>query len=225
MAAAPNRDSLRLRDDEVALRTARNVFVSVYAARAVLGDMPVDIDKLRSAAAVTGNRAIEGYALEIRVQQKLMQARETNTPLSFTVSEELEIWNVAKFQNEAPESIEDAISNNNTIDAWYWIGGNQGGYDAIHVYSESCIRFVQVTAGGSHSFYLDYVDSLLRNVALKGRAFNTVDFVTLRPSDDDREFNLETPRGRLNQGWNSYAGFSWASGDARNHARVLKVDW
>ena len=226
VAAAPNRDSLRARDGEFRHSTARNIFVSARAARAVLQSMPKSVDQLRTVAATTDNRAIEGYALEICLQDKLKQARDTRTPLAVTKSSgQSESWTVTAFQEKTTENIEDAVVNSTAGNCWFWVGGNQGEYDAIHIYDANCIRFVQVTAGASHSFYLDFVDNLLQNVAFQGRVFSTVDFVTLRPSDDLRAFSLESSRGRLGQGWNDFTGQPWTTGDARNHARELKLDW
>ena len=222
MPAAPDRYALHVHDDEFVSSDAKNVFVSAHATQAVLSSMP----KLRTVAATTGNRAIEGYTLEIRLQEKLQQARDTNSPLSvITSSGESESWNVVTFREAASGKIEDDIATNNAVGAWFWIGGNQGGFDAIHVYGATSIRFVQVTSGASHSLYLDFINRLLQNVSLKGRSFSTVDFVTLRPADDYRNFSLEAPRARLGQGWMDFAGQLWTTGDQRGHTRVLKLDW
>ena len=225
--AAQDADALQVHDDEIDISQQENIFVSAYAARAVLSTMPVSVDKIRAVAAVTKNNAIEGYALEIRFQEKLRRARDTSSDLSvITSSGASEKWSVASLQEASPASIEeDVLKETATAGAWFWIGGNRGGFDAVHICGASSIRFVGTTAGKSHSLLLDFVQKLLLNLALKGKKFTTVDFVILRPSDDTRQFYLEPARDRLSQGWMDFDGHPWAQGDQRDHARVLKLDW
>jgi hypothetical protein len=65
---------LRGRADEAPKREAPNCFVSEYTFRTVLASVSTSVDSLRSAAAFTGNRPIEGYALEVHFLAALDKA-------------------------------------------------------------------------------------------------------------------------------------------------------
>lgn len=225
VSAASDEDALLLQEDEIDNSKAESIFVSAHAARAVLSTMPRSVDNLRTVAAVTKNNAVEGYALEIRFQEKLRTGRDTSTSLAvISSSGALESWNVSSFQEVSSSSIEDNVVGAG-VGAWFWIGGNQGGFDAVHLYGSNSIRFIGATAGRSHSLKLNFVQKVLTNIALKGKTFSTVDFVTLRPSNDTRQFSLDTAQSRLTQGWVDFAGRPWSTGDQLDHTRVLKLDW
>ena len=72
----------------------------------------------------------------------------------------------------------------------------------MHIYDTGKIRFVQLTAGRTDDYLFSSINSLLQRLAFDGGLrFTHVDFVVLRPVDDDRDFSKGEVTGRLEQGW------------------------
>ena len=92
------------------------------------------------------------------------------------------------------------------IGSWIWIGKNQAGFDAVHIYEADKIRFVKLTAGRTHDYLFSEIQGLLSALALKGISFTHVDFVVVRPHDDYRDFSTGDVTGRLDQGWRDFSG-------------------
>mmetsp|Transcript_25787 Transcript_25787/g.39564 ORF Transcript_25787/g.39564 Transcript_25787/m.39564 type:complete len:506 (+) Transcript_25787:27-1544(+) len=160
---AADRAALGIHDDEVRLVETENCFVSPYAARKVLDGMITTVDQLKTVAAATGNRAIEGYALEMHFETVLKTALATNADLTVTREDgSTESWPVRSFFKT--KDIEKTLLDSTALHCWMWIGGLQAGFDAVNIYDNNKIRFVQTTAGEKHTFNLYAVDSLLRRL-------------------------------------------------------------
>jgi len=109
-------------------------------------------------------------------------------------------------------------------DTWIFIAGRQGAFDAVHIVSKTHIRFVQVTAGGSHTFKLNILDSLMTSLALQGRTWSHLEFMVIRPSDDRRCFSLQTAQGRL-QNYKRFDNEPWHRQDYRDNVQYATLDW
>jgi hypothetical protein len=57
-----------------------------------------------------------------------------------------------------------------------------GRHGAIHVVSNGSIRFVQLTAGASHTFKLSIIDTMMRD--LLPVTWSHLEFMLIRPVDD-----------------------------------------
>ena len=89
------------------------------------------------------------------------------------------------------------LKDSSAPNTWIFVAGQQGAFDAVHVHSESNIRFVQATVGQKHSFYLDIIDALLQRLA-DTKVWTHVEFLVLRPSEErNRDFALHPARGKL----------------------------
>ena len=109
--------------------------------------------------------------------------------------------------------------------SFFWCVGNTTAYDAVFIYENGRIRFIQVTAGNEHSFKIYSVDQLLRNLENRGVTFTHVDFVVVRPLLDNNEFRLKPLAGSL-QRWLDFDGTQWQSGgNCRDQVRHGKIDW
>jgi len=134
-----------------------------------------------------------------------------------------EQWSAASLRNT--DNFLDSIVANCDIGSWIWIGKNQAGFDAVHIYDLRKIRFVQVTAGKKHDYLFSAIQSLLAVLASQDIAFTHVDFVVVRPLDDDRDFSKGEVTGRLDQGWKDFSDNLWNTRDPSLNARALKIDW
>jgi hypothetical protein len=75
-----------------------------------------------------------------------------------------------------------------------WCVDSTVAYDAILIYVQGRIRFIQVTAGAEQHSFQAYavIDSLLCTLEGRGIILTHVDFVVVRPCNDDRAlFTLE----------------------------------
>jgi len=110
-------------------------------------------------------------------------------------------------------------------DTWIFIAGRQGAFDAIHVVSNTHIRFVQVTAGKTYSFKLHILHEFMTKLGLavspgvhgsppRGRP-PTVQF-----ADND----LQTTTGRLHN-YRRFDGAQWYRADCRDNVQYASLDW
>ena len=134
-----------------------------------------------------------------------------------------EQWSAESLLNT--DNVLDAIAANHNIGSWIWIGKNQAGFDAVHIYDARKIRFVQMTAGKKHDYLFSAIQSLLAQLALQDITFTHVDFVVVRPLDDVRAFSKGEVSGKLDQGWMDFSGNLWNRRDPSLNARILKIDW
>ena len=179
---------------------------------------------LRSAGRALGVRAVEGYALEASFSKSLRDAVSTAHFVTLYDADGVaEQWSAASFRGT--DNVFDAIVANHDFGSWIWIGGYQAGFDAVHIYDEGKIRFVQVTAGKKQDYLFSAIHSLLEMLALRDITFTHVDFVVVRPIDDDRDFSKGDVTGRLDQGWNDFSGNPWDTRDPSLNARILKIRW
>ena len=225
--AATNKDELRVVDQEyqnIPDSEDENRLVSSLAARQVIENIETNVTVLRTAGRTLGIRAVEGYALEASFQKSLRDA--VGGTRFFTVYDaegKGEQWSAASLRNT--DNFLDAIVANHNIGSWIWIGKNQAGFDAVHIYELRKIRFVQVTAGKKHDYLFSAIQSLLAVLASQDITFTHVDFVVVRPLDDDRDFSKGEVTGRLDQGWKDFSGNLWNTRDPSLNARILKIDW
>lgn len=227
--AALSRQELSVTDQEyqnIPVVDDENCLVSTMAAREVIKTIETDVSVLRSAGRALGVRAVEGYALEASFSKTLRDAVSTSSSVTvFDAHGVPEEWSAASFRSHT-ENVFDAIVEKQDAGSWFWIGGFQAGFDAVHIYETGKIRFVQLTAGKTHEYLFSSINSLLQRLAFDGGLhFTHVDFVILRPVDDDRDFSKGEVSGRLDQGWNDFADTPWNTRDPSLNARILKTDW
>jgi hypothetical protein len=201
-----------------------NCLVSSFAARKVIENIETDVSTLRSVGRALGVRAVEGYALEASFSKSLQVAVSTAHAVTVYAADGVaQHWSAASFRNT--ENVFDAIVANRDVGSWIWIGGYQAGFDAVHIYDTRKIRFVQVTAGKKHDYLFSAMHSLLEMLALQDITFTHVDFVVVRPIDDERDFAQGDVTGRLEQGWNDFNGTPWNTRDPSLNTRILKIGW
>jgi len=225
--AATSENELRVLNQEyqtIPESEDENCLVSSFATRKVIENIETDVTVLRTAGRRLGVRAVEGYALEVSFSNSLRDA--VGGTRSFTVYDSegnAEQWSAASLQNT--NDVLDAVVAHHNIGSWIWIGKNQAGFDAVHIYDQGKIRFVQVTAGKKHDYLFSAIQSLLTGLAPWGITFTHVDFVVVRPVDDDRDFLKGEVTGRLDQGWLDFSDHEWNTSDPSLNVRILKIDW
>ena len=139
------------------------------------------------------NNSIES---ELQLRKKLNEAQQHGNALalnrgalSFPVS-------LVIFCGPGDDIIE-ILAGQHADNTWIFIAGRQGAFDAIHIVSNTHIRFVQVTGGKKHSFKLHILDETMKALALRKKRWTHLEFMIIRPEDDNRRFYLETTQGRL----------------------------
>lgn len=114
-----------------------------------------------------------------------------------------------------------------TANAWTFIAGRQGAFDAIHIAPEHVrrIRFVQVTAGASHPFKLSIIDALLQKLLLEHNVgCSHLEFMILRPDDDHQKFTLDTADGKV-QTCPHFDRQLWDTRDHRSNVECAAIAW
>ena len=155
-------------------------------------------------------------------------ALATNTNMTVTQEDGIttENWPIRSFfkTEHVDETLRDSTTARN---CWIWVGGSQTGFDAVHIYGNNKIRFVQTTAGEKDAFNLYAVDSLPRRLKEESGFEHThVDFVIVRPDDDDRAFELGTATGRIIGDVQDFRNNSWKDrSDPRDNVRYLRIAW
>ena len=102
------------------------------------------------------NQAIVGYAFEELLKKKLVEAKEPGQQLAIMhsggPSTRLEVSAVQLCVGSA--QVAALPQTRQAADTWIFVAGRQGAFDAVHIVSNTHIRFVQITAGKSHTFKL-----------------------------------------------------------------------
>ena len=197
---ATRRDELRPlpeeRDPLEPEKVAR--LVSSFASEKVVKQLPSSIARLRSVAKALQNKVIEGYALEEQVKKSLNEARNPGVGLTILINGQMATLPVANFLECTKDELESMLAESHPRDTWIFVGGQQGAFDAVHVVSRDYIRFVQTTAGATHKFYLDIIDTMLAKLATNHQIhWQHIEVMVMRPSDDHRKFALQAARGSL----------------------------
>ena len=224
--AATTKEELRVTDQEYQNKPAnhQNCLVSSYAARTVIEGIETDVNRLRTAGRTMDIRALEGYALEADFQKTLKIAANAASQITvFHGNGDTEQWSVVSYR--LTDDVFEALVENRAIGSWIWVGGFQAGFDAVHIYGDGMIRFVQATAGKKHDYLFSAIYSLLERLALENIIFTHVDFVVVRPQDDNRIFTKGDVSGRLGQGWRDFSGNDWDLRDPTRNARIVKIAW
>jgi hypothetical protein len=215
-------------------RSRENVFVSKLALEEVLNHITKRVDQMRDIALNLNQPAVKGYALELHFLELLNNhTNKTDSGIevfqSVTETEEWPVGHVVRQSSTLLEAIK-GVGVDHRKNAWIWVGGNITGFDAVHIFTtsnEHCIRFVQITAAQEDSFKLYAVDAALRQLAANDISFARVDFVFVRPTDDEREFYMKPAEGGLKSGnWKTLDGGLWREmNDPRKLAVVCAVKW
>lgn len=211
--------------------------VSDKATEDIVKNIPGSVTTLRTIGVTLDNRAIVGYALEEHLKTKLVEAEisnrrlvllhENREPFELPVSRFLEI---RPDELDSTGRLNELLRNKATYqhNTWIFIGGRQGAFDAIHLVTNNRIRFVQVTAGHRHSFKLNVVDSLMRNL-LTGEGdpvtWSHMEFLIIRPGDDTRQFALETTVGGLSGNYLHFNEQPWDTLVYRSNLTYARLRW
>jgi hypothetical protein len=232
-AAASSMKDLRATGEESDTQNSLPRLVSDRATEEVLRTIPGEVEKLRGLARTLDNRAIEGYALEEQLKTKLREATQTMRSLIVLESNGKEIHLKAselKICFTETEIINE-LRVNQLPDTWIFIAGRQGAFDAIHIVSnepnepatDKRIRFVQLTAGKSHAFKLEIIDSIMTQ--LSPVTWSHLEFMIIRPVDDRRPFCLGKATGTLLQDYKRFDGLQWDRTDYRKNVQYATLDW
>jgi hypothetical protein len=103
------------------------------------------------------------------------------------------------------------------------VAGRQGAFDAIHLVSDTHIRFVQV--GKTHSFYLDIIHLLVLTLLDHNITWPHLKFMLLRPESERQiSFSLKTARGAI-QNYKRFDDVLWDRRDYRNNVQYAFLSW
>lgn len=204
---------------------AKPLLVSAFASQEVAKNIPSSIERMRNVAHILSNRAIEGYDFEEQFKKSLREAENPGRSLGVIDQNGQRVeYQVNQFISCDSIVLEATLINNLIPNTWIFVGGQQGAFDAIHVESLTRIRFVQITVGQKHTFFLDVVDGLLRRVR-DSNIWTHVDFLLLRPyTERHRNFVLDTARGAL-QPFLRFDGQLWDRQDYRNNVDYKLLEW
>jgi hypothetical protein len=202
---------LRPLDEEVDMNESSPRLISTYATEQVIKNIPTSVERLRNLATALSNKAIEGYAVEEQLKKCLDRASNPGASLDVQINNTFVPFAVGTVVPCDARDLEYILKQRLLPDTWLFVAGRQGAFDAVHVVSDTRIRFVQATAGGSHAFYLDIIDALLRRFQRDFQiSWTHVEFMVIRPlSDRNRPFALKTARGGLGQGYLCFDGQAW----------------
>ena len=200
--------------------------VSAFASEKVVKQLSSNIARLRSVARALQNKAIEGYALEEQLKKSLNEARNPGVSLTILVDGNVTILPVAKFLECTKDELESLLAQSHPGDTWIFVGGQQGAFDAVHLVSSNYIRFVQTTAGATHTFYLDIIAAMLTRLATNHHIhWQRIEFMVMRPIDDHRQFTLQPARGSL-AGYARFDGQPWVrSNSERDNVVYSRLYW
>lgn len=85
-------------------------------------------------------------------------------------------YQVYQFMSCDSSELEATRRNNLIPNMWIFVGGQQGAFGVLHVESLTHLRFVQITVGQKHSFFLDVIDGLLRRACDDGQPWDRRDY-------------------------------------------------
>lgn len=220
---ASNREDLRVLGSEVDDGESFSRILSASATEAIIQELPTNIERLRNLARTLDNQAMLGYALELQLRKKLNEAQQHGNTLvlnrgalSFPVSSVISC-------GPGDDCLE-ILAGQHADNTWIFIAGRQGAFDAVHIASNTHIRFVQVTGGKKHSFKLHILDKTMKALALREKCWTHLEFMVVRPEDDHRKFHLETTEGGL-QNYLRFDEEQWHRNDYRNNVQYATIDW
>lgn len=168
--------------------------VSQFATEKIVDELPSDIKRLRGIARKLGNRTIEGYAFEEQLKKSLAEAQTVGGNLIVHGETGNMLYPVQQVIFCDAGEIVSVLKNPLVPNTWLFVAGRQGAFDAVHVVSATHQRFVQSVVGIKHSFKLDIIERLLRDVA--NPALTHIEFVLLRPQTErGKIFTLEHEDG------------------------------
>ena len=201
---------------EIDQENAQPRLVSAFASDEVIKNIPASIERLRNIARCLSNKAIEGYAFEQQLEKSLRESASPGFSLVLLDENRQRIeYQVKRLIKCNANELEETLRDNLEADAWIFVCEQQGAFDAVHVVSQTHIRFVQATVGQKHSFYLDIIDSLLRKLN-NLNSWTHMEFMVLRAETErSRGFRLNTPRGGLQQ----YLRFDEQAWDRRDYQK------
>ena len=201
-----------------------NCFVSHFAGQTWAGKRKAPSKELRFLGMSIGEMSIVGYGFQQRFYEATRDAWLSGAQLSVVFDNAVETWAINEFNIQDPANHLNEVTDVRA-GRFFWCVGNTAAYDAVFIYENRRIRFIQVTSGKEHSFKIYSVDQLLRNLENRGITFTHVDFVVVRPLPDTDEFTLKTPVGSL-QRWLDFNGTRWQSNaTCRDQVRYGKLDW
>jgi hypothetical protein len=189
--------------------------------------IPVQVHPFSSVliASALSNEVIKGYALEEQLKKSLSEASKPGQSLTLFCGHTSVLFPVENLIFCEAAELLDILGARLPPNTWIFIAGRQGVFDAIHVLSDTHIRFIQVTAGTSHIFYLDIIDTLLRKLDQSDIRWTHLEYMVLRPiSDLKKHFRLNTARGRL-QGYVRFDEQPWHREDLRENAQYALLAW
>jgi len=231
-AAAERVEDFSECDEDHDTSESRPCLVSAVATDKVIRELPTDVGRLRHVARKLDNQAIEGYALEEQLKKKLLQASQPGNHLTLGIGRAYVQYQVSKLiVCSTSNEVIDALRKNQPPDTWIFIAGRQGAFDAIHLETnqpetDRRIRFVQITAGRSHTFKLGIIDSMMQTLAIgpTSMRWSHLEFMILRPEDDNRKFDLKKAEGGL-QSYKRFDGTEWDRTDYRKNVQHATLGW
>jgi hypothetical protein len=198
-AAASTTEELEEMADEFEMQASVPRLVSARAAQEVLLHIRAKVETLLLVARASQNKAIEGYAFEEQLKTKLGDAARLGSDLYLgTANGTLMALPVSHLKFCSTDSLITHLQVDQPNDTWIFIGGLQGAFDAIHVVSNERIRFVQLTVGLTHSFKLNIITVLMKELLVKhNKTWSHLEFMVLRPVDGPPNFRLLDAIGDL----------------------------
>ena len=126
-------------------------FVSVRAAQEIITTMFFSSADLRAMGLKFDVPGIVGYAFQQRFLEFANEHAMLQTPARPMIHEIPEDWEIRAFSHKTPlERLQQA--GNALPGLFFWCVAATAAYDAILIYADGRIRFIQVTTGVSHSF-------------------------------------------------------------------------
>ena len=147
---------------------------------------PEVIDRLAEAIKGGSHSAMEGWVFEMRVFARLRKGGLTLTGLDGAPV----TWNEAPVETFDP-SAKAALPEGVWLKPIKW---NPGGYDAVFVISNSCIRIVQATRSARHTLKIQYFAQLIRNTR-SHQSLSEIEIVFVVPVEDIAGFSVSTVTG------------------------------
>lgn len=219
-----------LLDAEIDEDNSKARLLSAFASEEVAKNIPSSIARLRSIAHALRNKVIEGYAFEEQLKKSLREAEVQFSPLALLDQDgqrvEYPVSNVIFCDaDELLDTLRDILDPNTFLpNTWIFVAGQQGTFDAIHIQSLTHLRFVQATLGQTHTFFLDIIDRLLRNL-VETNTWTHLDFLLIRPWGERRHpFQLKPARGSL-QPYLRFDGSQWDRRDYRSNVNYQFLQW
>jgi hypothetical protein len=137
VAAASGFADLQLLDEEVDLNVSAPRLVSTYATEQVIKRIPTNVVRLHGLATALSNKVIEGYALEQQLKKSLNAAFLARADLQVVINGALAPISVQDLHFCDAADLESKLQCRLHPNAWIFVAGCQGAFDAIHVVSDT----------------------------------------------------------------------------------------